>query len=299
MRAASKHMPTNQYGIPTALADNAGHHVLVLWLDGFPAPGDSEVWNWLGEDYTEFTARNTKIITVTRQNTAANRQFADRFELFFDVLSDPDGQLIAELKPKLVGTGKPEFCLINPAGRVVKWSLGRPLKTELEDLLSYLDSRRLIGDQVPDANVFELVEQAPEIIRSETLFSSQQVVLFGVPGAYTPTCSAEHLPGFLNNYADLRSRGADSVVCIAVNDPFVMDAWGQAHEVKGRIRMVADGDGSFNRAMGLALDLADFGLGKRSKRYAMILDDGVIRHFNVEAGPIVGSSSAANMLALL
>ena len=299
MRAASKHMPTNQYGIPTALADNAGHHVLVLWLDGFPAPGDSEVWNWLGEDYTEFTARNTKIITVTRQNTAANRQFADRFELFFDVLSDPDGQLIAELKPKLVGTGKPEFCLINPAGRVVKWSLGRPLKTELEDLLSYLDSRRLIGDQVPDANVFELVEQAPEIIRSETLFSSQQVVLFGVPGAYTPTCSAEHLPGFLNNYADLRSRGADSVVCIAVNDPFVMDAWGQAHEVKGRIRMVADGDSSFTRAMGLALDLADFGLGKRSKRYAMILDDGVIRHFNVEAGPIVGSSSAANMLALL
>ena len=141
--------------------------------------------------------------------------------------------------------------------------------------------------------------QAPEIIRSETLFSSQQVVLFGVPGAYTPTCSAEHLPGFLNNYADLRSRGADSVVCIAVNDPFVMDAWGQAHEVKGRIRMVADGDGSFTRAMGLALDLADFGLGKRSKRYAMILDDGVIRHFNVEAGPIVGSSSAANMLALL
>ena len=292
-------MPTNQYGIPTTLADYAGHHVLVLWSDGFPAPGDSEVWNWLGEDYTEFTARNTKIITVTRQNTAANRQFADRFELFFDVLSDPDGQLTAELKPKLVGTGKPEFCLINPVGRAVKWSPGRLLKTELEDLLSYLDSRRLIGDQVPDTNVFELVEQAPEIIRSETLFSSQRVVLFGVPGAYTPACSAEHLPGFLNNYVDLRSRGADSVICIAVNDPFVMDAWGQAHEVKGRVRMVADGDGTFTRAMGLTLDLGVFGLGKRSKRYAMIVDDGVIRHFNVEAGPFVGSSSAANMLALL
>jgi peroxiredoxin len=292
-------MPTNQYGIPTALADNAGHHVLVLWLDGFPAPGDSEVWNWLGEDYTEFTARNTKIITVTRQNTAANRQFADRFELFFDVLSDPDGQLTAELKPKLVGTGKPEFCLINPAGRAVKWSPGRLLKTELEDLLSYLDSRRLIGDQVPDTNVFELVEQAPKLVRSETLFSNQRVVLFGVPGAYTPACSAEHLPGFLNNYVDLRSRGADSVICIAVNDPFVMEAWGQAHEVKGRVRMVADGDGTFTRAMGLILDLGVFGLGKRSKRYAMIVDDGVIRHFNVEAGPLVGSSSAANMLALL
>ena len=292
-------MPTNQYGIPTTLADYAGHHVLVLWSDGFPTPDDSEVWDWLGEDYTEFTARNTKIITVTRQNTAANRQFADRFELFFDVLSDPDGQLTAELKPKLVGTGKPEFCLINPAGRAVKWSPGRLLKTELEDLLSYLDSRRLIGDQVPDTNVFELVEQAPEIIRSKTLFSSQRVVLFGVPGAYTPACSAEHLPGFLNNYVDLRSRGADSIICIAVNDPFVMDAWGQAHEVKGRVRMVADGDGTFTRAMGLTLDLGVFGLGKRSKRYAMIVDDGVIRHFNVEAGPLVGSSSAANMLALL
>jgi peroxiredoxin len=292
-------MPTNQYGIPTTLADYAGHHVLVLWSDGFPAPGDSEVWDWLGEDYTEFTARNTKIITVTRQNTAANRQFADRFELFFDVLSDPDGQLTAELKPKLVGTGKPEFCLINPAGRAVKWSPGRLLKTELEDLLSYLDSRRLIGDQVPDTNVFELVEQAPKLVRSETLFSNQRVVLFGVPGAYTPACSAEHLPGFLNNYVDLRSRGADSVICIAVNDPFVMDAWGQAHEVKGRVRMVADGDGTFTRAMGLTLDLGVFGLGKRSKRYAMIVDDGVIRHFNVEAGPFVGSSSAANMLALL
>jgi peroxiredoxin len=292
-------MPTNQYGIPTTLADYAGHHVLVLWSDGFPAPGDSEVWDWLGEDYTEFTARNTKIITVTRQNTAANRQFADRFELFFDVLSDPDGQLTAELKPKLVGTGKPEFCLINPAGRAVKWSPGRLLKTELEDLLSYLDSRRLIGDQVPDVNVFELVEQAPKLVRSETLFSNQRVVLFGVPGAYTPACSAEHLPGFLNNYVDLRSRGADSVICIAVNDPFVMDAWGQAHEVKGRVRMVADGDGTFTRAMGLTLDLGVFGLGKRSKRYAMIVDDGVIRHFNVEAGPLVGSSSAANMLALL
>jgi peroxiredoxin len=292
-------MPTNQYGISTTLADYAGHHVLVLWADGFPAPSDSEVWTWLGEDYTEFTARNTKIITVTRQNVDANRQFTDRFELIFDVLSDPDAQLIAELKSKLVGTGKPEFCLINPAGKVVKSSLGRLLKTELEDLLSYLDSRRLIGDQVPDANVFELVEQAPKLVHSETLFSNQRVVLFGVPGAYTPACSAEHLPGFLDHYDDLRSRGADSVICIAVNDPFVMDAWGRAQEVKGRIRMVADGDGSFTRAMGLTLDLGVFGLGKRSKRYAMIVDDGVIRHFNVEAGPLVGSSSAADMLALL
>jgi len=292
-------MPTNQYGISTTLADHAGHHVVVLWLDGFPALGDLQIWNWLREDYTEFTTRNTKIITVTRQNTVANQQFADRFELIFDVLSDPDDQLIAELEPKLSGTTIPEFCLINPAGRVVKWSLGRPLKTELEDLLSYLDSRRLIGDQVPDVNVFELVEQVPQVIRRETLFSSQQVVLFGVPGAYTPTCSAKHLPGFLDHYDDLRRRGADSVICIAVNDPFVMDAWGKAQEVKGRIRMVADGDGGFTRAMGLRLDLGVFGLGKRSKRYAMIVDDGVIKHFNVEAGPFVGSSSAADMLALL
>ena len=113
-------MPTNQYGISTTLADNAGHHVVVLWLDGFPAPGDSEIWNWLREDYTEFTARNTKIIAVTRQDTAAHQLLSDRFELFFDVLSDPDDQLIAELKPKLSGTTIPDFCLINPTGRVVK-----------------------------------------------------------------------------------------------------------------------------------------------------------------------------------
>ena len=292
-------MPTNQYGIPTTLADNAGHHVVVLWLDGFPAPGDSETWNWLRDDYTEFTTRNTKSITVTRQNVDANRQFADRFELLFDVVSDPDGQLIAELRPKLPRGVIPHFCLINPVGKAVKWSLGRSIKTELEDLLSYLDSRRLIGDQVPDVNVFELVEQAPHIIRSKSLFSSQQVVLFGVPGAYTPTCSAEHLPGFLDRYDDLCSRGVDSVICVAVNDPFVMDAWGQAHEVKRRIRMVSDGAGSFTKAMGLDLDLGGFGLGKRSKRYSMIVDDGVISHFNVEAGPFVGSSSAANVLALL
>ena len=292
-------MPTNQYGIPTTLADNAGHHVLVLWLDAFPAAVDSQIWNWLREDYTEFTTRNTKIIIVTRQSTSANQQFSNRFEFFFDVLSDPDDQLITELKSQLSGTTIPEFCLINPAGRVVKWSLGRPLKTELEGVLSYLDSRRLIGDQIPDVDVFELADQAPQIIRSETLFSSHKVVLFGVPGAYTPACSAEHLPGFLDHYEDLRGRGADSVICIAVNDPFVMDAWGQAQEVQGRIRMVADGDGSFTRAMGLILDLGVFGLGKRSKRYAMIVDDGVIRHFNVEAGPFVGSSSASDMLALL
>ena len=102
-------MPTNQYGISTTLADNAGHHVVVLWLDGFPAPGDSEIWNWLREDYTEFTARNTKIITVTRQNTAANQQFSDRFELFFDVLSDPDDQLIAELSLSCLGQQFPTF----------------------------------------------------------------------------------------------------------------------------------------------------------------------------------------------
>ena len=292
-------MPTNQYGIPTTLADDAGHHVLVLWLDRLSLSGDSEIWNWLREDYTEFTVRNTKIVIVTRQNTAANLQFSNRFELFFDVLSDPEDQLIAELKPKLPGTTLPEFCLIDPTGRVVKWSLGRSLKTEVENLLSYLDSRRLIYDVVPEAKLFELVEKEPEIISIKALFEGRKVVVFGVPGAYTPACSAEHLPGFLNHYEEFRRRGVDSVICIAVNDPFVMEAWGQAHAVNERIRMVADGDGSFTRAMGLTLDLGVFGLGKRSKRYAMIVVDGVIKHFNVEAGPFVGSSSATDMLALV
>ena len=292
-------MPTNQYGIPTTLADDAGHHVLVLWLDKFSVSGDSEIWDWLRQDYTEFTVRNTKIVTVTRQKPASNLQFSNRFELFFDVLSDPEDQLISELKSELTGTTFPEFCLIDPTGRVVKWSAGRSLKTELENLLSYLDSRRLIDDVVPEAKVFELVEKEPAVIAIKTLFAGRKAVLFGVPGAYTPTCSEEHLPGFLNYYEEFRQRGVDSVICIAVNDPFVMEAWGQAHAVNGRIRMVADGDGSFTRAMGLTLDLGVFGLGKRSKRYAMIVDDSVIKHFNVEAGPFVGSSSATDMLALL
>ena len=292
-------MPTNQYGIPTTLADDAGHHVLVLWLDRFSVSINSEIWDWLRQDYTEFTVRNTKIVTVTRQDPSSNLQFSNRFELFFDVLSDPEDQLISELKSELPGTTLPEFCLIDPTGRVVKWSLGRSLKTELENLLSYLDSRRLIDDLVPEAKVFELVEKEPEIVAIKTLFAGRKAVLFGVPGAYTPTCSAEHLPGFLNLYEEFRQRGVDSVICIAVNDPFVMEAWGKAHAVDGRIRMVADGDGSFTRAMGLTLDLGVFGLGKRSKRYAMIVVDGVIKHFNVEAGPFVSSSSATDVLALL
>ena len=110
----------------------------MLWLDRFPASSDSEVWNWLRNDYAEFTVRNTKIITVTRQSTAVNRQFAERFELLFEVVSDPDGQLIAELSPQLSRQTIPNFCLINPVGKAVKWSLGGSIKAELEDLLSYL-----------------------------------------------------------------------------------------------------------------------------------------------------------------
>ena len=292
-------MFANQFGILTTLSDNLGHHLIALWLETFPPPNDLEIWTWLHESYSEFTARNTKIVVITRHNIDANRQFVDRFGLSFDVLSDPGGRLIAEVTPTLPTTTIPEFCLMDPAGRIVKWSFGRSLKTELEDLLSYLDSRRLIEDLVPEAKLFELVEKESAVVTSKTLFSDRKVVAFGVPGAYTPACSAEHLPGYLNHYGELRERGVDSVICIAVNDPFVMEAWGQVHAVNGRIRMVADGDGNFTRAMGLTLDLGIFGLGKRSKRYAMIVVDGVIKHFNVESGPLVGSSSATDMLTLL
>ena len=154
------------------------------------------------------------------------------------------------------------------------------------------------GEELPDAKVF-IFDKDPKETSIKHIIGDDKVIIFGIPGAFTPTCSTKHLPGFITSDNQLNTKNIKKVICISVNDPFVMDAWGQAQEVKGRIRMVADGDGSFTRAMGLALDLGVFGLGKRSKRYAMIVDDGVIRHFNVEAGPVVGSSSAANMLALL
>jgi peroxiredoxin len=124
-------------------------------------------------------------------------------------------------------------------------------------------------------------------------------VFFAVPGAYTPTCSMKHLPGFVDRAAELKSKGVDDIVCLSVNDPFVMGAWGREQGAAGKVRLLADGNGEFTRAVGLEMDGTAFGLGKRSQRYAMIVKDGRVAELLVEPGPGLNASSAESVLGRL
>ena len=134
-----------------------------------------------------------------------------------------------------------------------------------------------VGDQVPDVKVYTFSEKGPEATTSAEVLGHGKVVLFAVPGAFTPTCSDHHLPGFVMRAEDLKAKGADSIVCLAVNDPFVMGAWGKDQNVGRVVVMLADGNGEFTQAMGLTMDGSGFGLGAlRSQRYAAIIEDGVV-----------------------
>ena len=130
------------------------------------------------------------------------------------------------------------------------------------------------------------------------LFAGKKVVLFAVPGAFTPTCSAAHLPGFVVNADKIKAKGVDTIVCLSVNDAFVMDAWGKDKNAEELV-MAADGNGDFTKAMGLELDGSGFGLGQRSQRYAMIVEDGVVTTLNVEPGPGFEASSAEKIMEAL
>ncbi|MDX1434568.1 MAG: peroxiredoxin, partial [Gammaproteobacteria bacterium] len=147
------------------------------------------------------------------------------------------------------------------------------------------------GSKVPSVKLTHMTSDGPKEISSEELFAGKKVVLFALPGAYTPTCSASHLPGFVANADKLKAKGVDEIVCMSVNDAFVMDAWGKAHNAD-HIHMVADGNGEFAKAMGLELDLRPRGMGVRSQRYAMIVDDGVVKALNVEEPGKFEKSSA-------
>jgi peroxiredoxin len=138
-----------------------------------------------------------------------------------------------------------------------------------------------------------------ETINSDDLFAGKKVVLFALPGAFTPTCSAAHLPGYVVSSDDILARGVDSIVCLSVNDAFVMDAWGKQHNADDRVMMLADGSGHFTRALGLELDLDAAGMGIRSQRYAMIVNDGVVEVLNVEAPKEFAVSDAKTILASL
>jgi len=156
-----------------------------------------------------------------------------------------------------------------------------------------------VGDKIPEANLMLSTGEGPKPVTSTDLFSGKKIVMFAVPGAFTPTCSAKHLPGFVDHIDQFKSKGVDEVVCLSVNDVFVMDAWGKDQSAGGKVTMAADGNGDFTTAMGLELDGSGFGMGKRSQRYALYADDGVVKALNVEPGPGLEVSSAETMLAAI
>jgi len=156
-----------------------------------------------------------------------------------------------------------------------------------------------VGDTVPSATFMTFGASGPAPITSDELFKGKKVVLFAVPGAFTPTCSAKHLPGFKQHAAELRAKGVDTIACVSVNDVFVMKAWGENQGVGEDVLMLADGNGDFTRSMGLEMDASKFGMGARSQRYSILVVDGVVKEINVEQGGEFKVSSAEYMLAQL
>jgi glutaredoxin/glutathione-dependent peroxiredoxin len=156
-----------------------------------------------------------------------------------------------------------------------------------------------VGDTVPAATFTTFRADGPGPISTDDLFKGKTVALFAVPGAFTPTCSARHLPSFKGHAADLKAKGVDTIACVSVNDVFVMKAWGESQGVGDDILMLADGNGAFTKAVGLELDGSRFGMGQRSQRYSMIVKDGVVAELNVESGGEYRVSSAEYMLAQL
>ena len=155
------------------------------------------------------------------------------------------------------------------------------------------------GDKIPDEKVMVVTPDGFEPTQTGELLGKGKVVLFGLPGAFTPTCSDHHLPGFVIRAEDLKAKGVDTVACVSVNDAFVMKAWGQTQDVGDKVVLIADGNGDFTRAMDLVFDGSGIGLGARSKRYAAIIEDGIITTLNVESKPGLDVSSAESILAAL
>ncbi len=157
-----------------------------------------------------------------------------------------------------------------------------------------------VGDSLPqDLKLKEMGDGGPKDVTLGELTRGRKIVLFAVPGAFTPTCSLKHLPGFVEQSSTIRGKGVDEIVCVSVNDAFVMGAWGQASNAKGKVRMLADGNGDFTRTVGLELDASGFGMGKRSQRYAMVVKDGKVTELLVEPGPGLNVSSAESVMSKL
>lgn len=156
-----------------------------------------------------------------------------------------------------------------------------------------------VGDKMPSGAFGVMTDSGPGAISTDDLFSGKKVVLVSVPGAFTPTCSMNHLPGFVDQAAALKSKGVDTIACMAVNDVFVMDAWGKDRGVGDDVMMLADGNGDYARALGLEMDGTAFGLGMRGQRFAIVVDDGVATHVGVEAPGEFEVSKAEAVLAAL
>jgi peroxiredoxin len=153
-----------------------------------------------------------------------------------------------------------------------------------------------IGDKLPAADFAVMTADGQQKLTTDVVFGGRKVVLFAVPGAFTPTCSMNHLPGFVAAAEQIKAKGVDTIACVAVNDVHVMNAWGKHAGAEGKIMMLADGNGDFARATGLNVDLKPYGMGERSKRYSMIVENGVVKQLNVEDKSGVNVSGAETIL---
>ena len=156
-----------------------------------------------------------------------------------------------------------------------------------------------VGDAIPSVTLKHLTDNGMQDITTDALFKGKTVVLFSVPGAFTPTCSAKHLPGFVQKAEDLKAKGVDDIVCLAVNDPFVMRAWGEKSGAPGKVTMLPDGNATLTQALGLTMDGTGYGLGLRGQRFALVAKDGKVTHLAVEKPGQFEVSSAEAVLAAL
>lgn len=156
-----------------------------------------------------------------------------------------------------------------------------------------------VGESIPDATLIKAGPEGPQPVETDAFFAGRRVALFSVPGAFTPTCSARHLPGFVERAEELKAKGVDEIACIAVNDAFVLQAWAAQAGAEGKVTMLADGNGDFSEAIGLAADFSKFGMGKRSQRWSAIVEDGVVKELNVEEPGAFSVSSAEFLSAQL
>ncbi|HEY0412180.1 MAG TPA: peroxiredoxin [Allosphingosinicella sp.] len=156
-----------------------------------------------------------------------------------------------------------------------------------------------VGDRLPKSTLVKATPDGPQPVDSDEYFRGRRIAIFSVPGAFTPTCSARHLPGFVEKAGDIKAKGVDEIACVAVNDAFVMQAWGDSAGVAGKVTMLADGNGDFAKAIGLTMDGSKFGMGLRGQRWSAVVNDGVVEQLNVEEPGAFNVSSADYMIERL